>query len=185
MSIFSRGSSADGSGQSIAPSYRVGIFAGPGARMHACCQLTGAENEALRPVSWLHRGQHTRSLTGGSLYCTGKISKKVRPTPRLLGLRPRASTNSRSRYARFGDLCPLPSAEIDPSTGPIDPRSSAIDPRPMSDELESSSSPRLGLCVHLPSPSTRACAPYVAIGTCPACPRHAGVAVAYGVLFRF
>ena len=65
-----------------------------------------------------------------------------------------------------------------PRRASIDPRPSAIDPRPMSDELESSSSPRLGLCVHLPSPSTRACAPYVAIGTCPARPWHAGAAVA-------
>ena len=50
----------------------------------------------------------------------------------------------------------------------------------MSDELESSSSPRLGLRVTstVPSPSTRASDPYVAIGTCPARPWHAGAAVA-------
>ena len=153
MSIFSRGLSADGSGQSIAPSYRVGIFAGPGARMHACCQLTGAENEALRPVSWLHRGQHTRSLTGGSLYCTGRNFKfqRVRPKPRLSGLRPRASTNSRSRYARFGDLCPLPSAEIDPSRAD---RPSVERDRPSADErrarVELETAPRVRVSSTLP-----------------------------------
>ena len=61
-------------------------------------------------------------------YSDRRVSKI---NPRLSGLRPRASTNSRSRYARFGDLCPLPSAEIDPSRAD---RPSIERDRPSADE---------------------------------------------------